>query len=273
VKKFSVEELHDEPLAFPPNGRFAGPCTGTSAKKRHEEVIRHLALVSPIPEAVYKKVWPWRLAALIREGIERISTFDGLTQTLQQLDDPRDKLNPLLDPGSFSFWMASNLPLKQEERLDLLEMISPVERLQFIHRKVLEEERAQTEIRCKECGSPLAHATDMFTVGGAEGTTGNYVNEYGSVHQTITLREIDEREVTYVGRPESRDSWFPGYSWTIMQCGFCNSHLGWKFDRLGKRRTGEISRDRPGKFYGVSAGNVSTATSSRGNRRDMTLED
>lgn len=26
-----------------------------------------------------------------------------------------------------------------------------------------------------------------------------------------------------------KNSWFPGYSWTIAYCNFCHNHLGWKF--------------------------------------------
>jgi hypothetical protein len=31
------------------------------------------------------------------------------------------------------------------------------------------------------------------------------VNEYGVIHQTITLREADESKLTYSGGPETRD--------------------------------------------------------------------
>lgn len=35
------------------------------------------------------------------------------------------------------------------------------------------------------------------------------------------------------GRATATDSWFPGYAWTITNCGRCYSHLGWKFTAVG----------------------------------------
>ena len=181
----------------------------------------------------------------------------------------------LLEPGRFSFWMAANLPLSQDDKLQLLETMSTVERLRCI--RTILEETAEPVIHCKNCTTPFSLARDMFTVGGAEGTTGNYVNEHGIVHQTITIRTVDEDEVWFQGGPVSRDSWFPGYSWTIMACSVCGGHLGWKFQRIpspassplqrnrlglrGASRTSTTSTEklnRPDCFYGVSAANVNT---------------
>jgi hypothetical protein len=117
----------------------------------------------------------------------------------------------------------------------------------------------------------------MFTVSGADGTTGNYVNEHGILHQTVTLRRINEHDVEYQGEAHIRDSWFPGYSWTIMVCAVCGHHLGWQFisvdttTNVQERRTNPMMNDieprnvtvidhvqRPNVFYGVSATNVKT---------------
>jgi hypothetical protein len=50
------------------------------------------------------------------------------------------------------------------------------------------------------------------------------VNEYGVVHQTITLREADETNLAYSGGPEIRDryvihlsSWITLFSYTLAQ--------------------------------------------------------
>jgi hypothetical protein len=215
----------------------------------------------------------------------------------------------------------------------------------------------------------LAYASSMFTVHGTEGTTGNYVNEHGFVHQTITIRhlcnqstsashdlvnsisnndlrssytnrrsrnnsgnttteqrtttahpytrtlgsfthllrgdairrhrssvatsssssdddvedytnndddddEILNREleiVSYSGRPETRDSWFPGYSWLVMSCAFCGHHLGWKFQSVRNVSMASLdetastsssptrsSTKRPRYFFGISSTNVTT---------------
>jgi hypothetical protein len=95
-------------------------------------------------------------------------------------------------------------------------------------------------------------------VKGAEGTTGHYVNEHGIVHQTVTLREVDPKvSVVCVGRQETKDSWFPGFSWQIAYCYVCSSHLGWRFRKVG-RSDGEEDPDRPAKFWGFSCSSITT---------------
>ena len=84
-----------------------------------------------------------------------------------------------------------------------------------------------------------------------EGITGAYVNEHGVVHQTMTIRKVDSHSVVCIGRPERKDSWFPGYSWTIAYCSVCSDHLGWKFRRVGK--SDEDDPDRPRAFWGFSS--------------------
>ena len=154
--------------------------------------------------------------------------------------------------------MATNLPFRYDEKIHQLELCSTIERLQYIFDKLREDQLFAAKIHCIQCKSPLACAYDMFTVDGADGTTGNYVNEYGHVHQTITLRSIDDDGVWYQGEPQSQDSWFPGYCWTIMACAVCGHHLGWKFTTNNSGSADSCNRQRPSIFYGVSAANVST---------------
>lgn len=82
------------------------------------------------------------------------------------------------------------------------------------------------------------------------------MNEYGHVHQTMTFHSVDEDEVLYTGGAETRDSWFPGYSWTIMSCGFCQSHLGWKFRLVDE--SVPATEDRPTSFFGLSTSQVAS---------------
>jgi cereblon len=72
----------------------------------------------------------------------------------------------------------------------------------------------------------------------------------------MTFRTLDEDEVSLSGRAETRDTWFPGYSWTIMSCGFCLSHLGWKFQCVDESTP--ATEDRPLSFYGLSTSQVTT---------------
>jgi hypothetical protein len=53
-------------------------------------------------------------------------------------------------------------------------MPSTVERLRFILARVLEQEQKETSVCCSRCHSRLSNASSMFSVGGAEGTTGAY---------------------------------------------------------------------------------------------------
>jgi hypothetical protein len=134
-----------------------------------EQMIRRLSKVSSIPYIAYKSTWPWRFVGLIRTALDRIPAFDGLRKlpSLQSHDS-------LLEPTSFSFWMASNMSLREEEKLDLLKMPSTVQRLHFILAKVLEQEEKETSVCCNSCHSRLSRVSSMFSVGGAEGTTGAY---------------------------------------------------------------------------------------------------
>lgn len=298
VRQFLVDELVDAPLALPLLEHIKlGPCKRTG--KYNEQTLRRLSIVSPIPIHSLRMVWPWRQVAAIRETMKTKPELSGLEHGLPPLKcdaitvDDDSSAQPtlqgsssydrraqcLLEPVAFSFWMAANLPLQQEERLQLLEMNSTVERLRFIQSKITGEP-AEAIIHCRNCLTPISRARQMFTVGGAEGTTGNYVNEHGIVHQTITLRQIDENEVWYQGGPETQDSWFPGYSWTIMACDICGHHLGWRFQRVVPVRTRSCrltstrartttteTADRPEKFYGVTTANVSTFIPSTRERR------
>jgi cereblon len=91
----------------------------------------------------------------------------------------------------------------------------------------------------------------IFSVGGSAGISGHYVNEHGVVHQTITLKKIDGN-VLLIGLPETKESWFPGYSWQIAFCSTCSEHLGWKFQRVDGKDDNDLP-DRPGSFWGLSS--------------------
>jgi hypothetical protein len=41
-----------------------------------------------------------------------------------------------------------------------------------------------------------------------------------------------------VGSPETAFSWFPGFSWQIVICQTCRTHLGWIYRCAGDRFTG-----------------------------------
>jgi cereblon len=287
IPRFRVREISDEIWKIPSYPRF---CHHNIANNRnqastdsfaHESFVRYLSQVSSIPHSVISLFWPWRLMAEIRSILKTTPWLQALDKALPP-DETTTTNNrhhdvdaPIVhDPVRFSFWMAQNLPIPQSEKLALFETIGIVERLQWILDIVSEEASEEAVMHCRNCLTPIARARDLFTVGGAEGTSGNYVNEYGCVHQTITLRSMDENEVWYQGRPEIRDSWFPGYSWTIMNCSVCGHHLGWKFLRLlGRNASISESLHRPNQFFGVSAANVTTFVPSQHSFEEEEEED
>lgn len=273
IRFYRVQRMWDEDLPLPPLGRlYQGNMTttttsNTTPSNRHDRIIEHLATVSMIPKFVLQTMWPWKLVGQIRETLDRISSLKGLNHA-EQAAAKAD------EPTLFSFWMASNLPHQQSEKLALLEMDSTWERLKYIQRKLLEYEKEEEEhptsfVCCKICETKISSPCHLFTVGGAEGTTGAYVNQFGIIHQTITLCSVEERNLIYTGPPETQDSWFPGYSWTITYCRGCRSHLGWMFrsvdpDRHKNRRgnnnndnnncsdNSSATNDRPYCFWGFT---------------------
>lgn len=176
VRLYMVRELPDKEIPLPPLFiRAQRPMrlveeADLRFSHHHKLLIQKLANASSIPHVALKIVWPWRLVGLIRSALDRVSVFDGLTKNIPSLQEN----SSLLEPTSFSFWMACNMSLSQEEKLKLLKMPTTVERLRYILKKVLEQEENEMSVCCKSCRARLSSASEMFTVGGAEGTTGAY---------------------------------------------------------------------------------------------------
>jgi hypothetical protein len=253
VRFYRVQEMCDEELPLPPlqSLPFAGRPLSATTTTRHDRIIHSLSSVSSIPNFVLKNMWPWKLVTDIQDRIQRVSSLRGLN--VRQGDGSKNKND---EPTAFSFWAAANLPLQEADKLKLLKMESTLERLRYIQTKVVALEEEETFVCCKLCRNKISAVSNLFTVGGAEGTTGNYVNEYGAIHQTVTLRDVlEEENLIYRGRPETRDSWFPGYSWTITHCRYCHDHLGWKFQLVEKTMS---SDERPKQFWGLSGASVTT---------------
>lgn len=47
---------------------------------------------------------------------------------------------------------------------------------------------------------------------------------YPGEEQTLIASRL-----TAVGKPVAEYSWFPGYSWSVMYCSKCMTHIGWAF--------------------------------------------
>ena len=142
--------------------------------------------------------------------------------------------------------------------MDLLEKTCTVERLLFIRKLVRSQDKVQY-LRCAYCNAKVGRVSDIFTVDGADGANGAYVNPHGVIHQTWTVRQVCDNSVFTVGDAEIQDSWFHGYSWTIAHCANCFSHIGWKFARVSPLQEEldiSIEECRPTSFWGISGANI-----------------
>ncbi|XP_022102468.1 LOW QUALITY PROTEIN: protein cereblon-like [Acanthaster planci] len=161
------------------------------------------------------------------------------------------------NPSGFSFWVASNLPLNDTQRLKLLEINCPVQRL----RLELDTLRKCTMLNCTRCGLDIANKSDVFSMS-LDGPMAAYVNPAGYVHDTLTLYRA--HNLNLVGRPSQENSWFPGYAWTILQCRHCDGHMGWKFT-AAKRKL------KPEMFWGLTRSAVQPGFKEASQEREMPL--
>ena len=275
IKLYAVELLVDENLPLPPirpslRSRSSMCAGGGAEESAHRDIIEMLSRITPMPSFAYNSHWPWKFVQEICKELSEIPAWEGLWKSLPPSSGHKDLttnedcayMSNQADPLAFAFWMASNMPLSISDRLDMLEMDCNLERLRLILIKVAQQRQLERPIRCKQCGETVTTISSLFTIGGAEGTTGAYVNEYGIVHQTQTVRAVDADHVFCVGNRETRDSWFNGYTWTIMHCATCAAHLGWKFDAIRDQRPTESTEDSPKRFFGLTGGAITTEESS-----------
>jgi hypothetical protein len=97
---------------------------------------------------------------------------------------------------------------------------------------------ARAEVRrdllCRTCRSRITHEDHRIEVNGAHEHTfvnpGGFMHRIGCFALATHLREL--------GSPESAFSWFPGFSWQIVVCKTCRTHLGWIYRCAGDRFTG-----------------------------------
>jgi cereblon len=84
------------------------------------------------------------------------------------------------------------------------------------------------------------------------GLVGTYVNPAGFVHETITIRKA--QGLLAFGKPTEKETWFPGYGWSIAYCKKCSSHIGWRFDaRKGLNL-------EPPSFWGIRRATICQST-------------
>jgi cereblon len=140
-------------------------------------------------------------------------------------------------PTQLSYYIASNMPLQDSTRQELLEVDGTVHRL----RREIELLESMDQLRCKCCMASIARRSDMLVMS-ADGPISAYVNAHGYVHETLTLARA--RGLMLDGQPQTANSWFPGYAWVLAQCSECTAHMGWRFTAVDKE-------SRPKAFWGI----------------------
>lgn len=191
-KVYNVEELNDDPLYIPSSFRRPWPWKGSihdleiNQNEDHDEddddddetnndveadIIIHqkistlkvIAHRSSLSMYSLQIIWPDRIVKDIVSEIHQNKAYAGVKKILPSV---RDQYN-----GTFSFWLSSNIPLSNEEKLDILEAYSDSERLKLLLRII---KRQNLYISCKQCLSHVAQVSDVFSLDSAVGTSGAY---------------------------------------------------------------------------------------------------
>ncbi|KAK9844647.1 hypothetical protein WJX74_005119 [Apatococcus lobatus] len=150
-------------------------------------------------------------------------------------------------PLELSFWLSVNLPLQADTRQQLLECTTAAARLCCLIKSL----QTLGSLRCVECGTQVAAAKDVISMS-EEGIGSAYVNSHGFVHDMITLREACSLDCFGDDEPQTENSWFPGYGWTIMYCINCRIHMGWLFSATDPE-------NEPRRFWGIRRCHISEA--------------
>jgi hypothetical protein len=140
------------------------------------------------------------------------------------------------NPTALSFWLCRNLPAPPADKQQWLQHDSALLRLQAAGR-FLEQ---LSVLRCRRCGAGVAKYSDVVAMS-ESGVSALFSNPHGVTFRIVTAQRVSPDATELSGLPELRDSWYPGYAWSILSCAWCRSHLGWRFDWVGA----EMPASRP----------------------------
>ncbi|XP_057721985.1 uncharacterized protein LOC130936032 [Arachis stenosperma] len=140
-------------------------------------------------------------------------------------------------PDVLSFYIASKIPVSESTRQELLD----IDGIPYRLRREIELLESIDLVRCKICQALIAKRSDMLVMS-SEGPLGAYVNSNGFVHEIMTLSK--SKGLALMGPPVTEYSWFPGYAWTIANCGTCEIHMGWLFTATNRKL-------KPRSFWGI----------------------
>ncbi|CAK9227707.1 unnamed protein product [Sphagnum troendelagicum] len=202
-------------------GSWGGACKAWAVD---ESKWRWRAQRTAWPHWVYRQFDAYELARRAADMLRQIADLPRLEAMVRT-------------PTLLSYYIASNMPLQDATRQELLEVDGTVHRL----RREIELLENMDQLRCKCCSAIIARRSDMLVMS-SDGPISAYVNTHGYVHETLTLARA--RGLILAGQPQTANSWFPGYAWILAECTACAEHMGWRFIAVAKET-------RPKAFWGI----------------------
>ncbi|CAM8919701.1 unnamed protein product [Rhodiola kirilowii] len=182
-----------------------------------------------LPYWVYRMYDSYSLAERLAEMWKQVTGSPNMDSFLEK-------------PDLLSFYIASQIPVSESVRQELLE----IDGISYRLRREIELLEKIDRVRCKNCQTVIARRSDMLVMS-KEGPLGAYVNPGGYVHEIMTL--LKTNGLALIGPAVKEYSWFPGYSWTITNCATCETQMGWFFSATNKRL-------KPKSFWGIRSSQV-----------------
>ena len=99
---------------------------------------------------------------------------------------------------------------------------------------------SEEAILCRQCHQVVTKPSERIRIQGAHQHT--FANPHGIVFQIGCFRSV--QGCGYVGPATSEWSWFKGYSWRILVCRMCLTHLGWLYISSSHESFGGLILDR-----------------------------
>ncbi|XP_024384992.1 uncharacterized protein [Physcomitrium patens] len=205
----------------PREGGWGAACKAWATDARK---WRHKAQCTAWPHWVYRQFDAYDLARRAADMLRQMADLPRMEAMVHT-------------PSQLSYYIASNMPLQDSTRQELLEVDGTVYRL----RREIELLESMDQLRCKCCMALITRRSDMLVMS-ADGPISAYVNAHGYVHETLTLARA--RGLVLNGQPNTANSWFPGYAWVLAECAECTEHMGWRFTAVNKE-------SRPKAFWGI----------------------
>lgn len=78
---------------------------------------------------------------------------------------------------------------------------------------------------CRQCNQKIAKPTARISINGSHRHT--FANPNGIVFEIGCFNQV--HGCNGYGQPSMEFAWFAGFSWQIMVCSQCHTHLGWFF--------------------------------------------